>query len=301
MPVTTQHEQSAVLETQEWFASLPQEIQLKTLSTQILKEHWIAKNPTELSLAFTDCIKQKAWEKVAYMPSVKSKRKVLEYKSAIEWLRDCLGVELDQLMRSIAGYQPNAKEASEAVTVLLELIGNEEPSTLKELCDDYKFGDANMIGWQRLLEKLQEIDPVWAKAKNRLDDLIKAQLNISIENNCSETNEELNNKSQKKRTYLPKDSRSCLIRSLTKLKKSPLLCKSRNTTTEKVDRALNRLLRGLTSVAEAKREAGLIYVYKLKSGISLRGIPKDVAKKILKTVGKESAALIAYEILKEVK
>ena len=301
MPVTTQHEQSAVLEAQEWLASLPQEIQLKTLSTQILKEHWIAKNPTELSLAFTDCIKQKAWEKVAYMPSVKSKRKVLEYKSAIEWLRDCLGVELDQLMRSIAGYQPNAKEASEAVTVLLELIGNEEPSTLKELCDDYKFGDANMIGWQRLLEKLQEIDPVWAKAKNRLDDLIKAQLNISIENNCSETNDELNNKSQKKRTYLPKDSRSCLIRSLTKLKKSPLLCKSRNTTTEKVDRALNRLLRGLTSVAEAKREAGLIYVYKLKSGISLRGIPKDVAKKILKTVGKESAALIAYEILKEVK
>ncbi len=299
--MTTQHEQSAVLEAQEWLASLPQEIQLKTLSTQILKEHWIAKNPTELSLAFTDCIKQKAWEKVAYMPSVKSKRKVLEYKSAIEWLRDCLGVELDQLMRSIAGYQPNAKEASEAVTVLLELIGNEEPSTLKELCDDYKFGDANMIGWQRLLEKLQEIDPVWAKAKNRLDDLIKAQLNISIENNCSETNEELNNKSQKKRTYLPKDSRSCLIRSLTKLKKSPLLCKSRNTTTEKVDRALNRLLRGLTSVAEAKREAGLIYVYKLKSGISLRGIPKDVAKKILKTVGKESAALIAYEILKEVK
>ena len=298
--MTTQHEQSAVLEAQEWLASLPQEIQLKTLSTQILKEHWIAKNPTELSLAFTDCIKQKAWEKVAYMPSVKSKRKVLEYKSAIEWLRDCLGVELDQLMRSIAGYQPNAKEASEAVTVLLELIGNEEPSTLKELCDDYKFGDANMIGWQRLLEKLQEIDPVWANAKNRLDDLIKAQMNISIENNCSETNDELNIKAQKNRTYLPKDSRSCLIRCLTKLKKSPLLCKSRNTTTAKVDRALNRLLRGLTSVAEAKREAGLIYVYKLKSGISLRGIPKDVAKKILKTVGKESAALIAYEILKEV-
>tara|TARA_B100000965_G_C19483554_1_gene709716 strand:- start:149 stop:1054 length:906 start_codon:yes stop_codon:yes gene_type:complete len=301
MPVTTQHEQSAVLDGQEWMSSLPQETQLKTLSTQILKENLVTRNPTEISVAFTNCVEQEAWTKVAYMPSVKSKRKVLEYKSAIEWLRDCLGVELDQLMRSIAGYQPNAKEASEAVTVLLELIGNEEPSTLKELCDDYKFGDANMIGWQRLLEKLQEIDPVWAKAKNRLDDLIKAQLNISIENNCSETNEELNNKSQKKRTYLPKDSRSCLIRSLTKLKKSPLLCKSRNTTTEKVDRALNRLLRGLTSVAEAKREAGLIYVYKLKSGISLRGIPKDVAKKILKTVGKESAALIAYEILKEVK
>ena len=91
-----------------------------------------------------------------------------------------------------------------------------------------------------------------------------------------------------------------MIRCLAKLKKSPLLCKSRNTSTERVDKALNRLLRGLTSVAEAKREAGLIYTNRIKSGISLRGIPKDVAKKILMTVGKESAALIAYEILKEV-
>ena len=302
MPVTTQHEQSALLEAEEWLASLPTETQIKTMSTQVLKEQLIARNPTELSIAFADCIKQKAWEKVAYMPSVKSKRKVLEYKSAIEWLRDCLGVELDQLMRIIAGYQPNAKDASEAVTILLELIGAEEPSTLKELCDDYKFGDANMIGWHRLLEKLQEIDPVWTKAKNRLDDLISLQKNDSLDNTFNESNDDLNNNSRGRnnRTYLPKDSRSCLIRCLTKLKRSPLLCKSRNTTTKRVDKALNRLLRGLTTVAEAKREAGLTYTNRIKSGISLRGIPKDVAKKILKSVGKESAVLIAYEILQEV-
>tara|TARA_Y100001968_G_C19415698_1_gene748887 strand:+ start:792 stop:1700 length:909 start_codon:yes stop_codon:yes gene_type:complete len=302
--MTTQHEQSAVIDAQEWLSSLPQETQLKTLSTQILKEQWIAKNPTELSLAFTDCIKQKAWEKVAYMPSVKTKRKVLEYNSAIEWLRDCLGVELDQLMRSIAGYQPNAKDACDAATTLLDLIATEEPSTLKELCEDYKLGGANMIGWQTLLKKLQEIDPTWKKAKNHLDTLITNQ-NIELDVNDSsdqigeEINADLANKKEK--TYLPKDSRSCLIRTLTKLKKSPLLCKSRNTTTEKVDKALNRLLRGLITVAQAKKEAGLNYVYKANPVFSFRGEPKAIAKQIFRTVGNNSAVLIAIEILKEVK
>ena len=297
-PMTTLQEKTATIEAQEWLSSLPQETQLKTLSTQILKEQWMAKNPKELSLAFTDCIKQKAWEKVAYMPSVRTKRKVLEYNTAIEWLRDCLGVELDQLMRSIAGYQPNPKEASDAVTTLLDLIASEEPLTLKELCEDYKLGGANMIGWQRLLEKLEEIDPAWAKAKNHLDQLIKKQETSKID---SEINDELNcSVDKKEKTYLPKDSRSCLIRSLTKLKRSPLLCKSRNTTVEKVDKALNRLLRGVVTVQQAKKEAGLNYVYKANSAFRFQGEPKAVAKKIFRTVGEKSAFLIAIEILKEV-
>ncbi len=302
--MTTLIEQKATLEAQDWLASLPKETQLKTLSTQILKEHWVAKNPTELSLAFTDCIKQKAWEKVAYMPSVRSKRKVIEYSSAIEWLRDYLGVELDQLMRCIAGYQPNAKEASEAVTNLLELIASEEPSTLKELSVDYKFGEANMIGWQKLLGKLQEIDPAWTQAKNRLDELIRTQKETSLSNDASSIDSDdfkSGSDNKKEKTYLPKDNRSRLIRSLTKLKNSPLLCKSRNTTTQKVDKALNRLLRGLTTVSEAKKEAGLNYVYKPNSVFTFRGETKGLAKKILRTVGEKSAFLVAIEILKEVK
>ena len=81
--MTTQHEQSATLEAKNWLSSLPRDIQLKTLSTQILKEHWLTKNSSALSSALVDCFKQKAWEKVAYMPSVKSKREVKEYKNNI--------------------------------------------------------------------------------------------------------------------------------------------------------------------------------------------------------------------------
>ena len=297
--MTTKHEQSAVIDAQEWLASLPQETQLNTLSTQIFKENLVTQNPTEISVAFTNCVDQEAWTKVAYMPSVKSKRRVLEYSSGIEWLRDHLGVELDQLMRSFAGHQPNAKNASEAVTKLLELIATEEPSTLAELSEDYVLGEAKMIGWQKLLAKLQEIDPLWSKPKNRLDELINEQkFTTKNKDDITQQNSDLERKKDK--SYLPKDPRSCLIRSLTKLKKSQLLCKSRNTTTEKVDSALNRLLRGLTTVTEAKKEAGLNYVYKPYSVCSLRGTPQGIAKKILRAMGNESAALLALEIMKEV-
>ena len=168
--MTTQHEQSATLEAKNWLSSLPRDIQLKTLSTQILKEHWTTKNSPALSAALVDCLKQKAWEKVAYMPSIKSKREVKKYRRAVEWIRDCLGIEPDELMRTLTGYQPSVKEASEAVTLLVELIANEEPSTLDQLCNDYKFGKSKMIGWEKLLDLMKNIDywraaPVWTPKK----------------------------------------------------------------------------------------------------------------------------------------
>ena len=78
-------------------------------------------------MALIDCFKQKAWEKVAYMPSVKSKREIKEYKRAVEWIRDCLKVEPDELIRVITGHQASAKTGSEAVTFLVETVAKEEP------------------------------------------------------------------------------------------------------------------------------------------------------------------------------
>ena len=52
----TKNEQIAASEAKRWLSSLPRDIQLKTLSTQILKEQWLAKNPTELSIAFLDSL-----------------------------------------------------------------------------------------------------------------------------------------------------------------------------------------------------------------------------------------------------
>ena len=297
--MTTKHEQNATIEAQSWLSSLPRDTQIKTLSTQILKEHWTTKNSAALSTALVDCFKQKAWEKVAFMPSVKSRREVKEYKRAVEWIRDCLGVEPDELMRTLTGHQPSAKDASEAVTYLLELIATEEPNTLEQLSDDFRFGKSKMIGWEKLLECMRQVDPEWAKAHERLKEL-RNSLEKSYEGNSFlQTNLfQASSSYLKNRDSLPSDSKSRLIRTLTKLKDRPLLCESRGTTTEKVSNTLDRLLRGLIpTVAAAQREAGLTKAYKTYSYVGVRGNPSVVAKKIIKRIGKNSAIQIANQIL----
>ena len=259
--MTTKHEISATVDAQNWLSTLPREIQIKTLSTQILKEHWLTKNSSALSIALIDCFKQKAWEKVAYMPSVKSKREIKEYKRAVEWIRDCLKVEPDELIRVITGHQASAKTGSEAVTFLVETVAKEEPGSLKQLCDDFSLGKSKMIGWEKLLGIMKEIDPEWQKAHDRLKELMqrenleKINTNSYRQNNLFEI-KNIENQSKSKKNYLPKDKRSKLIRSLEKLKNRPLLCKSRGTTPERVSETLNRFLRGLIPTVEmAKKEA----------------------------------------------
>ena len=296
----TKNEQIAASEAKRWLSSLPRDIQLKTLSTQILKEHWTTKNSPALSAALVDCLKQKAWEKVAYMPSIKSKREVKEYRRAVEWIRDCLGIEPDELMRTLTGYQSSVKEASEAVTLLVELIANEEPTTLTQLCEDFKFGESKMIGWDKLLGLMKDIDPAWEKAYYRLKELTNLRQNKSGNSSSINPKEffEICKTKTNNAKILPLDSRSRLIRTLTKLKNRPLLCKSKGTTTERVSETLNRFLRGLIpSVQAAKREAGLIYEAKSYKAISIGGNPKTIAKKIIKTIGKKSANQIASQIL----
>ena len=304
--MTTKHEISATVDAQNWLSTLPREIQIKTLSTQILKEHWLTKNSSALSIALIDCFKQKAWEKVAYMPSVKSKREIKEYKRAVEWIRDCLKVEPDELIRVITGHQASAKTGSEAVTFLVETVAKEEPGSLKQLCDDFSLGKSKMIGWEKLLGIMKEIDPEWQKAHDRLKELMqrenleKINPNSYRQNNLFEI-KNIENQSKSKKNYLPKDKRSKLIRSLEKLKNRPLLCKSRGTTPERVSETLNRFLRGLIPTVEmAKKEAGLIYK-KPVGGIGVRGNSTVVAQRIIKTIGKESALKLANQIMEVLK
>ena len=304
--MTTKHEISATVDAQNWLSTLPREIQIKTLSTQILKEHWLTKNSSALSMALIDCFKQKAWEKVAYMPSVKSKREIKEYKRAVEWIRDCLKVEPDELIRVITGHQASAKTGSEAVTFLVETVAKEEPGSLKQLCDDFSLGKSKMIGWEKLLGIMKEIDPEWQKAHDRLKELMqrenleKINTNSYRQNNLFEI-KNIENQSKSKKNYLPKDKRSKLIRSLEKLKNRPLLCKSRGTTPERVSETLNRFLRGLIPTVEmAKKEAGLVNK-KSVGGIGIRGNSTVVAQRIIKTIGKESALKLANQIMEVLK
>ena len=163
-----------------------------------------------------------------------------------------------------------------------------------------------MIGWEKLLGIMKEIDPEWQKAHDRLKELMqrenleKLNANSYRQNNLFEI-KNIENQSKSKKNYLPKDKRSKLIRSLEKLKNRPLLCKSRGTTPERVSETLNRFLRGLIPTVEmAKKEAGLVNK-KSVGGIGIRGNSTVVAKRIIKTIGKESALKLANQIMEVLK
>jgi hypothetical protein len=303
LSMTTQHEQRADRDAEDWLQSLPPEIRAHTVSTQALKEHWITNSPKQLAVTFVDCVRQRAWEGIAYMPSVESKREVRHY-TPLQWMRECIGAEPDELMRTVAGHLPNAEEASAAAITMIDLLKDEEPDTLRELCDNYRHGASNMPGWNSLFKMLQQADPVWTQAQARLQEAVKGKPGGNGSNQHTKSNAPHRGAKHEDPTLganrHPKDRKSRLIRTLTNLKSDPEACKAKGTTPEKVREALSKLLRGITpSVEAAKREAGIAMPTKPAGGLGIRGAAEDVARRIIATVGAEQARRIAEAILQQ--
>jgi hypothetical protein len=305
--MTTQHEQRAGQDAEDWLQSLPPEIRAHTVSTQTLKEHWITNSPKQLAVTFVDCVRQRAWEGIAYMPSVESKREVRHY-TPLQWMRECIGAEPDELMRTVAGHLPNAEEASAAAITMIDLVKEEEPETLRELCDDYQHGESNMLGWNSLFKMLQKADPVWTAPMAQLQEAVKGKRGRPASAKSAQradlsdpTKRHTVSNDPTVASYgAPTDRKSRLIRTLTNLKEDPEACKAKGTTPEKVQGALTKLVRGITpSVEAAKREAGIALPTKPAGGLGIRGAAEDVARRIIATVGAEQARRIADAIVQQ--
>jgi len=297
--MATQHEQRADNDAEEWLQTLPPEIRAHTVSTQALKEHWITNSPKQLAVTFVDCVRQRAWDGIAYMPSVESKREVRHY-TPLQWMRECIGAEPDELMRTVAGHLPNAEEASAAAITMIDLLKDEEPDTLRELCRDYRHGESNMLGWNSLFKMLQDADPVWSQAQAQLQEAVKGKPGGTGANQHTKSSAPQRGALQDPTlgaNRCPTDRKSRLIRTLTNLKEDPEACKEKGTTPEKVQSALTKLVRGITpSVEAAKREAGIALPSKPAGGLGIRGAAEDVARRIIATVGPEHAKRMADAI-----
>jgi hypothetical protein len=298
LSMATQHEQRADTDAEQWLQSLPPEIRAHTVSTQALKEHWITNSPKQLAVTFVDCVRQRAWDGIAYMASVESKREVRHY-SPLQWMRECIGAEPDELMRTVAGHLPNAEEASAAAITMIDLLKDEEPDTLRELCRDYRHGESNMLGWNSLFRMLQEADPVWGQAQAQLQEAVKtgSKGGRPPKGETAAHRDAVKDPTLSEANRKPKDRKSRLIRTLTNLKQNPEACKEKGTTPEKVQQALTKLVRGITpSVEAAKREAGIALPTKPAGGLGIRGAAGDVARRIIATVGATHARRIADAI-----
>lgn len=279
------------IDINNWFLEQPPRTKANTISSQILHEAYISKNCNQISIAFQNCVDQKVWESIAYMPSVPSKRRVIKY-SPIEWLRQEIGVEPDTFMRSMAGIIPDTEIVSKASISLINLVAIDEPKTLIELSNNYLLGANYMLGWRDIFEKLQSFDKGWEKVSLILNKKIRELISIKGKNN----------KTSYKVKNISSDNVSVFIRKLNYLIDNPEKCKLKGTTTKKVKFALNRLIRGITAtVGEAKKEAGLDKTKKVNCGYSITGKPKNVALRIVRRLGREPAQKIARAIMEVTK
>lgn len=293
----TNHEIEAAQAANEWLATLPLNVRANTVATQVLQQHWITNSPRQMAETLADCIKQKAWEGVAYMPSVPSKREVRSY-APLEWLRECIGAEPDQLMRVLAGQQLTKEDTEPAAAGLVLLMSESEPETLRDLCKDVQVGESTMVGWLGLIKQCN-----WGTALEVLTNSVKNERGGQKGNDNANKNDAphrgvSNSDPTLGANHHPTDRKSRLIRTLSNLKADPEACKAKGTNTEKVSGALSRLVRGLTpSIEAAKREAGIATKKKVNAGLGIRGPAPDVAKRVIRDVGKAAAKEIALAIL----
>lgn len=291
--MTTSHELQAIASAEEWFNSLDPTIRINTKVSEHIHELWLSNSPRQLAIAFADAVKQRIWEQIAYMPAVASKREVRSY-TFMSWMRELIGAEPDEFIRTITGHNPSADEGSTATIAMVELLAEEEPTTLRELCLDHRNGETNMLGWDGLLKQKETTDPAWSAARVALQEAVK---NPAHRPKKSPHRGELSDPTVGK-NGMPTDRKSRLIRTLTNLASNPDECKTKGTTPEKVEAAKARLVRGLTpSVEAAKREAGIALPAKPHGGLGVRGAANDVAKRLIKTVGAEHAKRIANAVL----
>jgi hypothetical protein len=293
----TNHEIEAAHSANEWLATLPLNVRANTVATEVLQQHWITNSPRQMAETLADCIKQKAWEGIAYMPSIPSKRQVRSY-APLEWLRECIGAEPDELMRVLAGQQLTKEDTEPAAAGLVSLMSESEPETLRDLCEDVQVGESTMVGWLGLIKQCN-----WGTALQALTNSVKNEPGapegntnnnkVKAAHRAGSTSDPTLGASSK-----PTDRKSRVIRTLQKLKADPEACKAKGTDTEKVSGALSRLVRGLTpSVEAAKREAGIATKKKVNAGLGIRGPAPDVAKRVIRDVGKAAAKEIALAIL----
>ena len=298
--MTTSHELQAIASAEEWFKSLDPSVRINYYTTQQIHELWQTKSPKQLAIAFADAVNQRVWEQVPFLPAVASKREIRTY-SMVGWLRDLIGAEPDEFMRTIAGHNPSANEGSNAAELMIRQLAAEEPDSLRELCQDYRHGETNMIGWDGLLKQKESTDPAWGVARAALQEAVKNpkggdRKSKEINRHGVPTDPTLGASSK------PTDRKSRLIRTFTNLENNPDECEKKGTTPEKVAAAKSRLVRGLSPSCEAsKREAGIALSTKPSAGLGVRGAADDVAKRLIRMVGADHAKRIATAILETLK
>lgn len=272
-------EQSKTERRETWLRTLPQEVRLNTDLTQQLCVALTDNSPAKIASLLATCIRSRAWEAIAEFSD--RDPKVVAYEP-LQWCRQCLHQEPDELMRVVASPLPEPEVGAGAAIELIHLVKQYEPTTFRVLLDP-----EDPRNWRALLkgnekreggpwvEAAAELDRETRPGQGRRTDLQVAHLEVAIANQGTRDN---------------------IRRRLEKYAGDPAACKDKGTTVKRVKQALRDFLAGHPAQA-CVRAAGLASPNQDKGArIRINGPAHEVARRLIDHLGTTDAAAIAAAI-----
>lgn len=267
-----------------WLRTLPQEVRLNTELTNDLCKALGDIAPARVASLLATCIKSRAWEAIAEYRDTGSS--VVSY-SPLQWCRECLRHEPDQLMRIVASPLPNPELGAKAAIELVKMVKEYEPFTLNTLIDPQ-----DPRNWRALLKANEQREGgPWIEAAAELD---------------RETKREAGDNQYRGRTgpalpegatRAPEGTRDGIRRRLEKYAKDPEACLAKGTTQERVKKSLRDFLAG-SPAQQCLRESGLASSNQEKgSRIRINGSAIDIAQRIISYLGKVNSIALANAII----
>lgn len=272
-------EQAKAERRETWLRTLPQEVRLNTDLTQQLCVALTDNSPAKIASLLATCIRSRAWEAIAEFSD--RDPKVVAYEP-LQWCRQCLHQEPDELMRVVASPLPEPEVGAGAAIELIHLVKQYEPTTFRVLLDP-----EDPRNWRALLKgnEKREGGP-WVEAAAELDretrpgqgkrtDLQVGHLEVATANQGTRDN---------------------IRRRLEKYAGDPAACSEKGTTVKRVKQALRDFLAGHPAQA-CVRAAGLASPNQDKGArIRINGPAHEVARRLIEHLGPTDAAAIAAAI-----
>lgn len=266
----------------QWLRTLPQEVRLNTDLTQQLCEALTDNAPARIASLLATCIRSRAWEAIAEFSD--RDPKVVAYEP-LQWCRQCLHQEPDELMRVVASPLPEPEVGAGAAIELIHLVKEYEPNTFRVLLDP-----DDPRNWRALLKgnEKREGGP-WIQAAAELDRDEPRTAGRPRKNVVAHHNYE----------RPPAGTRDGIRRRLEKYALDPAACKEKGTTTKRVKQALRNFLAGHSAQA-CVRDAGLASPNQDKGArIRINGPAYEVARRLIEHLGQSEAAAVAAAITQQ--
>jgi hypothetical protein len=234
----------------------------RTQLSQLLKKHWLDKAAGPFAVTLQDCIADKVWESLELYPNT-SKHQIVEL-TFLGWLREFVHVMPVDLFTFLLNADGDPSEPIRAAYRAAVQINQEDGLLIFELMSR---------GMAIVVADACKREPRW----NSVEAYLQRKPKVS--------------------GLAKKDPTTELIEHLRILLSRQDQWKKKGLNAEKLQVAIDGLVSGTIDAATAKKVAGLVKSDRVNAGLGIRGEATDVARRVIKTVGRVQALRIAHQII----